>query len=128
MLRLIEGEEFRYDFKIHCIETVTKVEFDKYYYLRTFVKKPDWIFVKGTEVYGTVPMKADQKDATLAVLCENTWGYGQSYVIPILIMTQEEYDTEQIDLHIARCKEPLENFEKEYPEKFQEWVGQYVFS
>ena len=128
MIKLIEGEEFRFDLKKYSIETVTEVEIDGFYYSRTHTERPDWIRIEGFEVCGTVPLKKDQKHATLAVICKNTWDRSQFKLFHIEIVTQEEYDRDRIAIHIARCKEPLEEFEEEYPEAFQEWVGEYVFS
>ena len=128
MIKLIEGEKLRFDLKEHAIATILKVEIDEHFYTRTHTERPDWIYVEGTVIYGTAPSKDDQDHAVIALMGDTSWGYPQPYVFNIVIVTQEQYDKGQIAIHISRCKEPLEEFETEYPEAFQEWVGEYIFS
>ena len=127
MIKLIEGDEFWYDFDKHSLEILDKVEFDERFYSGTQTEKPDWIKISGTIACGTIPLKKDQKTAMLAVQCKSKKGYMIPYIFHFEIVAQEEYDRDQIDLHIARCQEPLEEFEHKYPEAFQEWIGEFVF-
>ena len=130
-LMAVEGTEFSLDLNRHLIESLISAEVDEDFYPVLHAKISPWIKVRGTELYGTVPLKEEEDSSILCIIGQRRDWYNDKiktvrYQFEIEILTLEEYNSRWIGFHIEDCKKPLDKFKEAHPEAFYKWLKELI--